>query len=178
MSILGNAAALSAVTAPGNAKAAPAGQGAAGPAESTVRASNLRAALLGTGRFLKRRSLVVVVSDFFSSAWEQEFEDLAARHDLIAIGIGNSLDREFPDLGLIPLEDPETGVSFYGASAFSGFRKAWSHWNRGRRDYVESLCRRAGAACLFLSSTEDTPAALTRFFGGRRPLRRVRRRRV
>jgi uncharacterized protein (DUF58 family) len=141
-----------------------------------VHASNLRAALLGAGRFLKRRSLVVVVSDFFAGAWEQEFEDLAVRHDLIAIGIGNS--GEFPDLGLIPLEDPETGVSFYGATAFSGFRKAWSHWNRERRDYVEGLCRRSGAACLFLSSAEDIPTTITRFFSGRRPARRFRRKRV
>jgi hypothetical protein len=125
--------------------------------------------------------LVVVVSDFFASPWEQEFEDLAVRHDLIAIGIGNQgdiPDQELPARGLVALEDPETGVSFYGASAFSSFRKAWSRWHRDRRDYVESLCRRAGAACLFLSSPEDTPAALTRFFGDRRPVRRFRRRRA
>ncbi|MDR3247417.1 MAG: DUF58 domain-containing protein [Treponema sp.] len=163
MSILGSAAAI------GSDTALPAG---------SAQASNLRAALQGAGRFLKRRSLVVVVSDFFAGGWEQEFEDLAARHDLIAIGIGNSQEGEFSDLGLIPLEDPETGVSFYGATAFPGFRKAWSHWNRERREYVESLCRRAGAACLFLSSAEDTPTALTRFFSGRRPTRRFRRKRV
>jgi uncharacterized protein (DUF58 family) len=149
------------------------GRGEASPA---ARDSNLRAALVGTGRFLKRRSLVVVVTDFFASAWEQEFADLAARHDLIAIGIGNSLDRDFPDLGLVPLEDPETGVRFYGASAFPAFRRAWSRWKGERREYVEGLCRRTGAASLFLAAGEDTPAALSRFFGGRRPLHRVRRR--
>jgi uncharacterized protein (DUF58 family) len=141
-----------------------------------ARDSNLRAALLGAGRLLKRRSLVVVVTDFFASPWEQEFEDLAARHDLIAIGIGNSLDRDFPDLGLVPLEDPETGVNFYGASAFPAFRRAWSHWKGERRDYIEGLCHRAGAACLFLASGEDIPGALSRFFGGHRPVHRVRRR--
>ncbi|MDR3247430.1 MAG: DUF58 domain-containing protein, partial [Treponema sp.] len=52
MSILGSAAAIG-----------------SGPAEAQGRRSNLRAALLGTGRFLKRRSLVVVVSDFFASPW-------------------------------------------------------------------------------------------------------------
>jgi uncharacterized protein (DUF58 family) len=159
MGILGSAAAI--------------GPGAAVGAQ----ASNMRAALLGAGRFLKRRSLVVLVSDFFASAWEQEFEDLAVRHDLIALGVGNT-GAEFPNLGLVPLEDPETGVNFYGASSFAAFRRAWSHWHKGRRDYVEGLCRRAGAACLFLGSPDDTPAALTRFFGGRRPARRFRRRRV
>jgi uncharacterized protein (DUF58 family) len=143
---------------------------------AAARGSNLGAALLGTGRLLKRRSLVVLVTDFFASAWEQEFEDLAARHDLIAIGIGDSPDQGFPDLGLVPLEDPETGVNCYGASSFPAFRRAWSRWKEERRDYVEGLCRRAGAAYLFLPPGEDMPAALGRFFGGRRPVHRVRRR--
>ncbi|MDR1971395.1 MAG: DUF58 domain-containing protein [Treponema sp.] len=138
--------------------------------------SNLQAALLGTGRFLKRRSLVTVVSDFFVSAWEQEFEDLAARHDLIAVGVGNPPDQDFPNLGLIPLEDPETGIGFYGATGFGSFRREWERWSRERRERVEALCRRAGAACLFLPSAEETPAALGRFFSGRRPFRRGRRR--
>jgi uncharacterized protein (DUF58 family) len=150
--------------------------GGRGPAGPPARDSNLGAALRGAGRLLKRRSLVVLVTDFFASAWEQEFEDLAIRHDLIAIGIGNPLDRDFPDLGLVPLEDPETGVRFYGASAVPAFREGWSRWRRERQDFVESLCRRSGAACLFLAAGEDSPAALSRFFSGRRPVHRVRRR--
>jgi uncharacterized protein (DUF58 family) len=138
--------------------------------------SNLRAALLGTGRFLKRRSLVVVASDFFASAWEQEFEDLAARHDLVVLGLGNPQDGDFPKLGLLPLEDPETGFRLYGLGRFDSFRKDWSRWNRGRRDRLEGLCRRAGAACLFLPSPEETPGALNRFFAGRKISQRVRRR--
>jgi uncharacterized protein (DUF58 family) len=169
MGILGSAAAVGPAAKPAAATA--------GTAGAAAQPSNIRAALLGAGRFLKRRSLVVLVSDFFASAWEQEFEDLAVRHDLIAIGVGNT-GAEFPNLGLVPLEDPETGVNFYGASSFAAFRRAWSRWQRGRRDYVEGLCRRAGAACLFLGSPEDTPAVLTRFFGGRRPVRHYRRRRV
>ncbi|MDR3147430.1 MAG: DUF58 domain-containing protein [Treponema sp.] len=155
------------------------GKGQGGPGEGLgpqALDSNVGAALRGVGRFLKRRSLVVLVSDFFASAWEQEFEDLAIRHDLIALGIGNPLDREFPDLGLVPLEDPETGLRFYGASSAPAFRKDWSRWHRERRDFVESLCRRAGAACLFLAAGEDSAAALSRFFSGRRPVHRVRRR--
>jgi uncharacterized protein (DUF58 family) len=146
------------------------------PGGPQARDSNLGAALRGAGRLLKRRSLVVALTDFFASAWEQEFEDLAIRHDLIAIGIGNPLDRDFPDLGLVPLEDPETGLRFYGASGLPAFRKDWSRWHRERREFVEALCRRAGAACLVLAAGEVGPPALHRFFSGRKPFHRVRRR--
>ncbi|MDR2746663.1 MAG: DUF58 domain-containing protein [Treponema sp.] len=138
--------------------------------------SNLRAALLGTGRFLKRRSLVVVLSDFFTITWEQEFEDLAVRHDLVAVGLGNPPDGDFPKLGLVSLEDPETGICLCGPSGFDSFRRGWSRWARGRRDQLEGLCRRAGAACVFLSSPEETPMVLNRFFGGRKTAQHVRRR--
>jgi uncharacterized protein (DUF58 family) len=138
--------------------------------------SNLRAALLGTGRFLKRRSLVVVLSDFFASAWEKEFEDLAVRHDLVALGLGNPGGESFPAFALLPLEDPETGVRLYGSGGFASFRREWSRWERGRRDHVEGLCRRAGAACVFLSSPEETPMVLSRFFGARKTAQHVRRR--
>jgi uncharacterized protein (DUF58 family) len=144
------------------------------PPPSAVQ-SNLRAALLGTGRFLKRRSMVVVVSDFFASLWEQEFEDLAVRHDLIAVGVGNP-DGDFPGPGLIPLEDPETGVSLYGLSKLRTFRRDWSRWTQGRRDHLEGLCRRAGAGCIFLPSPEETPGALSRFFGAKKNVQHVRRR--
>jgi uncharacterized protein (DUF58 family) len=138
--------------------------------------SNLRGALLGTGRFLKRRSLVVLLSDFFASAWEQEFEDLAARHDLTAVGLGNSPEGDFPNLGLVPLEDPETGIRLYGPSGFASFRRGWSRWNQERREHLEALCRRAGAGWVFPSSPEEIPSALGRFFGGRKTAQRVRRR--
>ncbi|MDR2178233.1 MAG: DUF58 domain-containing protein [Treponema sp.] len=149
---------------------------AAGGLGIQIRDSNLGAALRGAGRILRRRGMVVVLTDFFASAWEQEFEDLAIRHDLIAIGTGNPQDRDFPDLGLVPLEDPETGQRFYGTSGLPAFRKDWSRWHQERREFVEALCRRAGAACLFLAAGEDGPAALNRFFSGRKSIHRVRRR--
>jgi hypothetical protein len=120
---------------------------------------------------------VVVLSDFFAGAWEQEFEDLAARHDLVAIGLGNPPDGDFPKLGLIPLEDPETGIGLYAPSGFPAFHRDWSRWTGERRDQLEGLCRRAGAACVFPpSSPEGFPLVLSRFFGGRKPVQRVRRR--
>ncbi|MDR1024134.1 MAG: DUF58 domain-containing protein, partial [Treponema sp.] len=148
MRILGAAAVLDGGNGDSPAAGKTTGEGA-GKAGPLYQDSNLGAALRGTGRLLKRRSLVVLISDFFTSAWEQEFEDLAIRHDLIAIGMGSSPDQEFPDLGLVPLEDPETGVHFYGASGLPGFRKAWARWRRERREVVEGLCRRSGAASLF-----------------------------
>jgi uncharacterized protein (DUF58 family) len=130
--------------------------------------SNLALALEGTGRLLKRRSLVVILSDFLSVNWEQDLTYLCARHDVIAIGITDPLDAEIPDLGLLTMGDSETGTTLHAPTGFSSFRSAWTEWHRDRTTLWKALCRRSGAAYMELSTAEDAPAALTRFFGGRR----------
>jgi uncharacterized protein (DUF58 family) len=140
------------------------------------RGSALGAALTGAGRILKRRSLVVLISDFFCLNWERELGDLARGHDVIALRISDPLEGEIPDLGLVPLEDPETGVTFHAPTAFPSFRSAWSQWHGERAKLWASLCDRAGAAHLEISTADDAAHALFRFFGGRQ--RQVRRSRV
>jgi uncharacterized protein (DUF58 family) len=85
------------------------------------RGSGLGIALSGTRRILRRRSLVVVISDFLCMNWEQELGDLCAKHDVIALRITDSSDREMPDLGLTALEDKETGVRFHAPTGFRSF---------------------------------------------------------
>jgi uncharacterized protein (DUF58 family) len=137
--------------------------------------SDLGAALAGAGRLLKRRSLVVLISDFFCRNWERELGDLARRHDVIALRIRDPLDGEMPNLGLIPLEDPETGVRFHAPTGFSSFRGAWAQWHGEREQLWASLCRRAGAACLDVSTADDAVQSLFHFFGGRYYQARFRR---
>jgi uncharacterized protein (DUF58 family) len=139
------------------------------------RGSSLGAALAGTGRLLKRRSLVVLISDFLCVNWEQELGDLCGKHDVIAIGISDPLDMALPDLGLISMEDPETGLKLHLPTGFPSLRSAWAEWHRDRAALWTAICRRCGAACLELSTAEDAPAALTRFFGGRGRHREYRR---
>jgi uncharacterized protein (DUF58 family) len=130
--------------------------------------SNLGAALSGAGRLLKRRSLVVLISDFLCLNWEQELGELCRRHDIIAIGIADPLDKGIPDLGLVTLADRETGLKLQAPTGFRVFRSGWAQWHKERAQLWQAICRRAGAAVLELSTAEDAAVALTRFFRGRR----------
>jgi uncharacterized protein (DUF58 family) len=129
--------------------------------------SGLGKALIGAGRLLKRRSLVIIISDFLCINWEQEIGDMSRRHDVIAIRVSGPLDREMPRSGLLTLEDPETGLKLRVSSSFSSFRSAWAVWHEDRARLWEAICRRSGTAYLELSTADDAPAVLTRFFRGR-----------
>ena len=128
--------------------------------------SGLGKALVGAERLLKRRSLVIVISDFLCIDWEQEIGDLSRRHDVISIKISGPLDREMPRSGLLTLEDPETELKLIGSASFSSFRNAWVSWHEERVRLWEAICRRSGAAYLELSTADDAAAVLMRFFRG------------
>jgi uncharacterized protein (DUF58 family) len=146
--------------------------------ENPGRGSVLGAALSGTGRLLKRRSLVVVISDFLCVNWEQELGDLCARHDVIAVRITDPLEHEMPGIGLAAFEDNETAYRFHAPASSSSFRTAWAEWHEDRARLWQAICRRSGAARLEISTADDAPAVLARFFRGElRSKRRIRRRR-
>ncbi|MDR2619340.1 MAG: DUF58 domain-containing protein [Treponema sp.] len=130
--------------------------------------TGLGAALAGAGRLLKRRSLLVVISDYLCLKWEHEIGDMSRRHDVIALRISSPLDREISGSGLLTLEDPETGLKIRAPTAFPGFRSAWADWHEERRRLWEAICRRSGAAQLELSTAEDALSGLMNFFGERR----------
>jgi uncharacterized protein (DUF58 family) len=125
--------------------------------------SNIAAALQGAQRLLKRRSLVVIISDFFSINWEQDLAALCRKHDCIALRICDPPDLPWP--GLITMEDPETGVRIEAPAGWESFRDSWDQWHSERSASWANLCRRSGAAYMELQTTADAPAALLKFFG-------------
>jgi len=127
--------------------------------------SNLASALTGAQRLLKRRSLVVVISDFFSINWEYEMSNLCRKHDCIALRVCDPPELSFP--GLVTLEDPETGVRIEAPAGMDSFRESWTNWNNERYAQWESQCKRSGAAFLELPTNADAPASLIKFFGSR-----------
>ena len=133
------------------------------PAE---RGSGLGKAIIGASRLLKRRSLIIIISDFLCINWEQEMLELSRKHDVIALRISGPLDSEIPDGALLILEDPETAVRYTVSSAFPSFKNSWASWHGERTKLWEAICRRSGAAFLDLSTKDDAINSLMQFFKG------------
>ena len=71
------------------------------------RGTNLGGALTYSGKLLRHRSIVVVLSDFRAKAWEEQMRRLSRRHEVVAISIDDPREEELPDVGWIELEDAE-----------------------------------------------------------------------
>lgn len=130
--------------------------------------SALSAAIRAAGILLKRRSLVVLVSDFRCPGWDDELRAIAWKHDFIAVRITDPFDHDFPNPGLLTVEDPESGKTIQAPGGFSSFRAAWREWNDRQAASWAAACRRLGIARLELSTEDDAPSALKSFFQGRR----------
>ena len=76
----------------------------------TGQQTDLAGALSEVGRHLRRRSVVCVLSDFVSdSNYDRELAILARRHRVNCFVVHDPLEAAMPNLGLVEVEDAETG---------------------------------------------------------------------
>ncbi|MCL2067523.1 MAG: DUF58 domain-containing protein [Treponema sp.] len=130
--------------------------------------SNITKALAAAGRLLKRRSLVALISDFYSSNWEQQMGNLNRKHDVIALRISDPAEKDLTDMGLITIEDPETNIRIEAPTGLDSFKEEWTRWHLERSGFWDGQCRRCASAHLELSTASDAVSALLKFFGSRR----------
>ena len=89
--------------------------------ESTT--TDLRGSLSYISKVIKKRSIVFVISDFFDTDFVQPLKLLKNKHDVIALRIIDQRELEIPDIGLIELEDGETGEQILVDTSDEQFRK-------------------------------------------------------
>ena len=77
--------------------------------EPASRGTNLAAGLEFLGKVARRRSIVFLVSDFLASGWERQMQITRTRHELVPVIVGDPLEQALPPVGLLVLEDLETG---------------------------------------------------------------------
>ncbi len=118
---------------------------------------------------VRRRSLLFVVSDFLSQeGWEGALRQLAYRHDVIAVQITDPAEFELPDVGLLTLQDPETGQQVRVDTSDPAVRRAYRERVAQREARLQQAFRSAGVDVLRLSTHESIVVPLVRFVTYRR----------
>ncbi|MCH9658412.1 DUF58 domain-containing protein [archaeon] len=89
--------------------------------------TSLKKPLEHVSKIIKRKSIVFVISDFMdTSAYQMPLKILRKHHDLIAMRIVDPREREIPDVGMIELEDNETGEQILVDTSDREFRNSYS----------------------------------------------------
>ncbi|HEU5392879.1 MAG TPA: DUF58 domain-containing protein [Streptosporangiaceae bacterium] len=80
------------------------------PGQNHQGTTDLAAMLDAVAKLARRRALIVVVSDFIGDGdWGRSLLRLVPRHEVVALRITDTADDELPDVGLVVIEDAETG---------------------------------------------------------------------
>lgn len=127
-------------------------------------ATDLNVLLRTAHDVVRRRSLVFVVSDFISRpGWAETLANLARRHEVIAVRLYDPLEMEMPDLGLLVIQDSETGEQVFVDTHDKGFRKRFAELAVKREEELRTAFRRAGVDALELATDDDLVDAIMRF---------------
>ena len=137
---------------------------AAGKAGAGTKLADLLAAAAGV---IKRRALVFVVSDFISApGWQAALGRLAQRHEVVAVRLLDPLELAFPDgseLGLMTVEDAETGEQLFIDAADPAFRERYASMALKQDEELIHSLATSGADIVELSTDDDLLDALLRY---------------
>lgn len=134
------------------------------PARSRSAATNLREFLRAAFQLIPRRSLVFIVSDFISTpGWTEPLAHLAQRHEILAVRLSDPLEAALPDLGLLVVQDAETGEQLFVDTHDRRFRKRFAAAAEGREKALRAAFSDAGVDALELSTDDDLVDTLLRF---------------
>ena len=128
------------------------------------RATDLGQALQFMYRTVTKRSVVFVISDFLAEGYEQPLRVAARKHDVIAVTITDPREEDLPPIGLLDLEDAETGERVLVDASDRRTRERFRIWAAGRRAAREALFRANAIDNLELFTDRSYDAPLVRFF--------------
>lgn len=128
--------------------------------------TDIKLALDTVNRLLKRRSIVFLVSDFMADpeSYRTSLAIANRRHDVVAVDLHDPLEVEMRDVGLLALEDPETGDVVWADTSSQAWRNAYRGRMQTRSGAKTRLFRQAAVDCIGIGTDNDYTAPLTAFF--------------
>lgn len=135
--------------------------------EPRTRGTDLATALDHALHVLRRRSVVLVVSDFLADGYERSLRILARKHDVVALHLVDPREEELPAVGLLTLRDAETGESVVLDTRNAQVRKRFAEASYAREQAVRATLRRARADAVTIRTDTGYLDPLTRFFAQR-----------
>jgi len=135
--------------------------------EPAHRGTDIPGALQALNRLQKRKAIVFLISDFQQDDIRKALAVTASRHDLIAISITDPNELSLPNVGLITLEDAETGEMMEIDTSSGKVRRQIEHRMRHRRERTRRLLSSLKIDQIELRTDQDFSAPLINFFTAR-----------
>ena len=126
--------------------------------------TNLNKAIIYLLNAVKRRSIVIFISDFIDEGYEKNFKALAKRHDLVVIHLSDKRETKIPSLGIIPVWDKEQNQTKYVNTSSGFFKQSLNKTYGANREELEHYCKKHQVNYLTIDTNEDYVPKLIKMF--------------
>lgn len=131
------------------------------PVAPTTQLSDL---IVAAHRATRRRSVVFLVSDFISApGWEKPLSMLAQAHEVTAVRLFDPLENELPEVGMVTIQDAETGEKLFVDTRDRAFRRRFEAAVEEREQALAQSFASAGVDVLEMATDDDLLDTLVRF---------------
>ena len=135
--------------------------------EPKGRGTDLAGALEYMNKLIARRAVVFLISDFFTGDFTRPLTVSARRHDMVALPIVDPAEEELPDVGVILLEDPETGEQIEVDTSRRAITRNYAELSALRSKELTSMFGSRGIDMVSLRTDKDYLPVLRNFFDRR-----------
>ena len=128
------------------------------------RGTDISEALSFLNRVTRRKAVCFLVSDYLASDYEPALRIARRRHDLIPIVVTDPREMTLPNVGLIELEDPETGEAALIDTTSRSLRERYANRMRAQSEERETMFRRMDTSTIDIRTDQSYVEPLVRFF--------------
>lgn len=130
--------------------------------------TNISEALKFFSRSNLHKSIAFIMSDFIDDRYEDKLRVMSSRHDVIGLKIYDKMDIQLPDVGMMEVEDLETGRTQWLDTSDSLVRHSYQQNFLEQTEQCKNTFKKSGADLLHLRTDEDYVKILQQFFIRRR----------
>ena len=126
--------------------------------------TNLAKAISFALNSIKRKSVIIMISDFIDDGYFHNLQSLARKHDLVIIQVTDKRETSLPKLGIIPVLDKESKKTFWINTSFGDFRDRLTNTHNARQEELVKFSRKHQVNYLNITTDEDYVPKLLRLF--------------
>ncbi|PSL22557.1 DUF58 domain-containing protein [Chitinophaga ginsengisoli] len=135
--------------------------------EPKRKGTNIKETLRFFNNANKKRSIVFLMSDFLTGSYQDALNIASKRHDMVGVHIYDQRDKELPSVGLIQMNDLETGDRQWVDSSDKKVQQYYTQQFHQHVQYCRNSFKKSGAELISIRTDEDYVKALQSFFVNR-----------
>lgn len=126
--------------------------------------TDIAVALQYMNQILKRRATVFLISDFVAEDYEKDLQIANKRHDLVALHIIDPLEEQLPGVGLVEMQDLETGEFLLVDTGAESLRKQYADTAQKEKSRLARFFKTNGIDYIDIYTHQSYVKPLTKFF--------------